>query len=121
MDLWVRKIGFPVVTVTEKSGQINLRQQRFLLSGDVKSEEDQTTWWIPLGLHTGDSASTASIHKTTALTQKEETIKDVNEGFYQLNKNLTGFYRTNYAPERLKKLGEARNQLTVEDKIGPHW
>jgi aminopeptidase N len=118
MDFWVRKIGFPVVTVAEEPGQIGLRQKRFLLAGDVKAEEDQTTWWIPLGLHSGDSASTATVHKTTALTQKEDTIRDVNTGFYQLNKNLTGFYRTNYPPDRLKKLGEARDQLTVEDKIG---
>ncbi|KAL5114216.1 hypothetical protein ACEQ8H_007918 [Pleosporales sp. CAS-2024a] len=118
MDLWVRKIGFPVVTIAEEPGQIGLRQQRFLLSGDVKAEEDQTTWWIPLSLHTGSSASTTSLHKTTALTQKEETIRNIDDGFYQINKNLTGFYRTNYPAERLKKLGEARSQLTTEDKIG---
>ncbi|KAI9872479.1 MAG: hypothetical protein M1823_008158, partial [Watsoniomyces obsoletus] len=107
MDFWVRKIGFPVVTVSEESGQIGLRQQRFLLSGDVKSEEDQTTWWIPLGLHTGSSVSATSVHETTALTKKEDTIRNVDNGFYQINKNLTGFYRTNYPAERLKKLGEA--------------
>jgi aminopeptidase N len=118
MDLWVRKIGFPVVTVAEEPGQIGLQQQRFLLSGDVKPEEDQTTWWIPLGLHTGSSASAASLHETTAMTKKEQTIRNVDESFYQINKNLTGFYRTNYPAERLKKLGEARSQLTVEDKIG---
>lgn len=118
MDFWVRKIGFPVVTVAEEPGQIGLRQQRFLLAGDVKSEEDQTTWWIPLGLHTGSSATTASLHQTTALTQKEDTIRNVDDGFYQINKNLTGFYRTNYPADRLKKLGEARSQLTVQDKIG---
>lgn len=118
MDLWVRKIGFPVVTVAEEPGQIGLRQKRFLLAGNVKAEEDQTTWWIPLGLHTGESAAAATTHETTALTQKEGTIRNMNDSFYQLNKNLTGFYRTNYPPDRLKKLGEARDQLTVEDKIG---
>lgn len=30
----------------------------------------------------------------------------------------TGFYRTNYPAERLKKLGEARYKLSTEDKIG---
>jgi aminopeptidase N len=118
MDFWIRKIGFPVVTVAEEPGQIGLRQQRFLLSGDVKPEEDQTVWWIPLGLHTGASASAASLHKVNALTQKEDTIRDVDDSFYQINKNLTGFYRTNYPPERLIKLGEARHDLTVQDKIG---
>jgi aminopeptidase N len=118
MDVWVRKIGFPVVTVAEEPGQIGLRQQRFLLSGDVKPEEDQTTWWIPLGLHSGSSASSATLHETSALTQKEDTIRNVNDDFYQLNKDLTGFYRTNYPAERLKKLGDARAQLSVQDKIG---
>jgi len=118
MDFWVRKIGFPVVTVAEELGQIGVRQQRFLLSGDVKSEEDQTTWWIPLGLHSGASAASSTLHKTSAMTKKEETIRNVDEGFYQLNKNQTGFYRTNYPAERLKKLGEARAELTVQDKIG---
>lgn len=118
MDFWVRKIGFPVVTVTEEAGQIGLRQQRFLLAGDVKPEEDSTVWWIPLGLHTGSSASAASLHKTVAMTKKEETVQEIDTGFYQVNKNLTGFYRTNYTQDRLKKLGEARHDLTVEDKIG---
>lgn len=118
MDFWIRKIGFPVVTVTEEPGQIGLRQQRFLLSGDAKPEEDETVWWIPLGLYTGADASAASLHKTGALGKKEDTIRDIDETFYQINKNLTGFYRTNYPPARLAKLGEARHHLTVEDKIG---
>jgi aminopeptidase N len=118
MDNWIRKIGFPVVTVAEEPGQISLRQQRFLLSGDVKPEEDQTVWWIPLGLKTGSSASTATVHKVNALTQKQDTIKDVDQSFYQINKDLTGFYRTNYPPQRLAKLGEARHELSVQDKIG---
>jgi aminopeptidase N len=118
MDNWIRKIGFPVITVAEEPGQISLRQQRFLLAGDAKPEEDETVWWIPLGLHSGSSASEASLHKTNALTQKEDTIRNVDDSFYLVNKNLTGFYRTNYPAERLKKLGEARQSLTVEDKIG---
>jgi aminopeptidase N len=46
MDPWIRKIGFPVVTVAEEPGQISVRQSRFLTSGEVKPEEDQTKWWI---------------------------------------------------------------------------
>lgn len=44
MDPWIRKIGFPVVTIAEEPGQISLRQSRFLLSGDTKAEEDETIW-----------------------------------------------------------------------------
>ena len=115
MDFWIRKIGFPVVTVAEEPGQIGVRQERFLLTGDIKPEEDETIWWIPLGLRTGPNATA---HKVTAITSKEETIRDVDESFYKINVNQTGFYRTNYPPERLRKLGAAKDRLSIEDKIG---
>jgi aminopeptidase N len=115
MDPWIRKIGFPVVTLAEEPGQIGARQSRFLLTGDVKPEEDETTWWIPLGLMTSAKSAEAG---TGALTSKQETIRDVDESFYKINANQTGFYRTNYPPARLTKLGEAREQLSTEDRIG---
>lgn len=104
-----------MLTVAEEPGQIGVRQSRFLSTGDVKPEEDQTTWWVPLGLKTKSKGSSVA---TTALTSKEETIRDVDDSFYKLNANQMGFYRTNYPPERLARLGSARNTLSVEDKIG---
>ncbi|KAI9716983.1 MAG: hypothetical protein M1828_007497 [Chrysothrix sp. TS-e1954] len=115
IDPWIRKIGFPVLTVAEEPGQISVRQSRFLSTGDVKSEDDETIWWLPLGLQT---ASEASADTTKALTVKEDTIRQVDEKFYKLNKDQTGFYRTNYPPARLAKLGEAKDQLSIQDKIG---
>lgn len=53
-----------------------------------------------------------------ALTIKEQTIRDVEESFYKLNSNQTGFYRTNYPPDRLAKLGASKHRLSIEDKIG---
>jgi len=104
-----------VLTVAEEPGQIGVRQSRFLSTGDVKPEEDQTTWWIPLGLKTDPKDASAA---TKALTAKQETIRDIDESFYKLNADQMGFYRTNYPPGRLAKLGSARNKLTVQDKIG---
>lgn len=115
MDPWIRKIGFPVVTVAEEPGQISVQQRRFLLTGDVKTEEDQTTWWIPLGLKTASKTASSA---AGALTTKEDTIRGVDESFYKLNADQTGFYRTNYPPNRLLKLGEAKDKLSIEDKIG---
>jgi aminopeptidase N len=115
MDPWIRKIGFPVVTVAEEPGQITIEQSRFLITGDVKADEDTTTWWIPLGLKTAAKPTEAS---STALTAKNDTIRNIDESFYKLNADQTGFYRTNYPPERLAKLGKARAQLSSEDKIG---
>lgn len=114
MDPWIRKIGFPVVTVAEEPGQISIRQSRFLTTGDVKPEEDDTIWWIPVGLRTGTPTKTIQ----SALTVKEDTIREVDDEFYKLNADLSGFYRTNYPPQRLQKLGASSDRLSMEDKIG---
>ena len=94
---------------------MGVRQSRFLLTGDVKLEEDETVWWVPLGITTD---SQAAERKSNALTVKEETIRDVDESFYKLNSRQTGFYRTNYPPKRLAKLGRSKDKLDIEDKIG---
>lgn len=114
-DPWIRKIGFPVLTVAEEPGQIGVRQSRFLSTGDVKMEEDDVLWWIPLGLRSTQKAAGAA---TEALTSKEATIRDVDETFYKLNADQTGFYRTNYPPARLAKLGTQSDKLSTEDRIG---
>ena len=114
MDPWIRKIGFPVVTVAEEPGQISLKQTRFLTTGDVKAEEDETTWWVPLALKTGSQDTSTGIN----LTVKQETLRGIEDRFYKLNTDQTGFYRTNYPPARLTRLGQAQDLLSVEDKIG---
>lgn len=114
MDPWIRKIGFPVVTVAEEPGQISIKQSRFIKSGDAKPEEDQTLWWIPVGLKTGEPAKI--IH--SALQQKSDTVRDIDDAFYKINADQTGFYRTNYPPQRLSKLASATDKLSTEDKVG---
>ncbi|RAH63865.1 M1 family metallopeptidase [Aspergillus aculeatinus CBS 121060] len=116
MDPWIRKIGFPVITITEEPGQINIRQNRFLSTGDAKPDEDETTWWIPLGIQ---SAREVSDTNKGALVSKSDSVPGVGqESFYKINKNLSGFYRTNYPADRLAKLGQSLNLLSTEDKIG---
>lgn len=115
-DPWIRKIGFPVVTVAEEPGQISIRQNRFLSSGDAKPEEDQTTWWIPLGIKGGSNTTDAN---SQALVSKSDTIRGVGQDtFYKINKDLSGFYRTNYPADRLATLGQSLDKLSTEDKIG---
>ncbi|GIZ46634.1 hypothetical protein CKM354_000975300 [Cercospora kikuchii] len=115
MDPWVRKIGFPVVTVAEEPEQISVQQSRFLSGGDVKPEEDTTTWWIPLGLKTGPQATDA---KREALTVREDTYRDIDTSFYKVNGDQTGFYRTNLPPPRLVELSKHLEKLSIQDRIG---
>ncbi|KAB8234627.1 peptidase family M1-domain-containing protein [Aspergillus alliaceus] len=116
MDPWIRKIGFPVITVTEEPSQISIRQSRFLSTGDAKPEEDETTWWIPLGIKSGSKMENVN---SRALIAKTDTVQGVSkDSFYKINKELSGFYRTNYPADRLAKLGKSLDLLSTEDKIG---
>ncbi|KAL7931725.1 peptidase family M1 domain-containing protein [Trichoderma chlorosporum] len=114
MHPWISKIGHPVLTVSEEPGKISVKQSRFLSTGDVKPEDDTTTWWLPLGLvgKKGEDGIAA-----LSLTEKEDTILDVDSEFYKLNSNATGFYRVAYPPARLAKLSTQLDKLSTEDKI----
>ncbi|KAL2270672.1 hypothetical protein VTJ83DRAFT_43 [Remersonia thermophila] len=118
MKPWIEKVGFPVLTVSEaaQKPQITVRQSRFLSTGDVKPEDDTTTWWVPLALKGKVGAQDGAV-EAVSLTTKETTIDDVSKDFYQLNAGATGFYRVNYPEERLRLLGTQLQHLTTEDKI----
>ncbi|KAJ9138656.1 Aminopeptidase [Pleurostoma richardsiae] len=114
MSTWIEKIGFPVLTIAEEPSQITVKQSRFLSTGDVKPEDDTTTWWVPLAFQ--GKTGTQGI-EPLALTAKEDTVGSVNEDFYVINSNATGFYRVNYPPARLQRLGTQLDRLSTEDKI----
>ncbi|KAE9372132.1 aminopeptidase-like protein [Stipitochalara longipes BDJ] len=115
MDPWIQSIGFPVLTVSEEPDQISIKQARYLSTGDVKPEDDTTTWWVPLGLE-GKSGQTSVA--PIAFTKKKDVIRDVDDSFYKLNKDNAGFYRVNLPPARLTKLGRQIDRLSISDKIG---
>lgn len=118
IDNWIRKVGLPVVTVAEEPGQISLKQSRYLSTGDVKPDEDTTTWWVPLGLEGKTNVQGVA---PIGLTDKETVIRDIDDSFYKINKDNTGFYRTNYPPARLAKLGTQIDRLSTSDKIGTYF
>ena len=101
--------------MAEEPGQITVRQSRFLSTGDVEPIEDESVWWIPLGLKMNNENSGPS---KKALTSKVEVLRDIDETFYKLNHDMNGFYRTNYPAERLIKLGKTRSRLPIQDRIG---
>lgn len=116
MDTWIRKIGYPVITIAEELDQISIEQSRFLLAGDVKPEEDQTHWWVPLLLN--EKSWRPQSEKITELTTKEATLRHIDTSSYVLNTGRTGFYRVNYPPNRLAILGKQHHNLSATDKIG---
>ncbi|KAJ5263480.1 hypothetical protein N7478_011085 [Penicillium angulare] len=118
MEIWTRKVGFPVLTVTEdeESKTIHIRQSRFLSSGDLEPDEDETIYPVPLAFHTTNN----DIDMDIKLRTREATFNVTTLDFFKLNANHSGFYRTAYSPERLKKLGQVTNSplFTAEDHVG---
>jgi aminopeptidase N len=115
MDPWIRKIGYPVITVTEGLDHISVKQSRFLSTGDVKAEDDETIWWVPLRLR-GKIGIKEAV--PVALITKCDIIRDVDASFYKINVDNTGFYRTNYPPSRLESFGKQIDRLSFSDRIG---
>ena len=118
MDIWTKKVGYPVITVTENTSDssITVKQNRFLRTGDVKPDEDEVLFPVILGLRTKKA-----VNEELMLTKREQTFKlDDGLDFYKLNADHSALFRTNYTPERLSKLGEAARSglLTVEDRAG---
>ncbi|KAJ5095945.1 hypothetical protein NUU61_005301 [Penicillium alfredii] len=117
MDIWTKNVGFPVISVTENaaSSSIQLKQNRFLRTGDVRPEEDTTLYPVILGLRTKEG-----VNEGVMLTEREKEFQVPDLDFYKLNADHSSIYRTSYTPERLKKLGEAAKEghLTVEDRAG---
>lgn len=117
---WTLKIGFPIISVTEKeNGDIVLRQDRFLSTGDLTEEENQTVWWIPLRISSGPGNEDFVAGAPKILDTKEITIPGLaKEEFFKLNKDQTGVFRVNYSAERLASIAASIDKLNLNDKIG---
>ncbi|KAG0221206.1 hypothetical protein BGW41_007111 [Actinomortierella wolfii] len=107
MNTWTRIIGFPILDVQDENGVVTVEQHRFLASNDVKPDEDETIWWVPLGVYP-KPASIQDSNQTLKTRKLSFEIPEAKENsFYLLNKDYTGVFRTKYSSENLRRLGEA--------------
>lgn len=114
MDKWVKHTGYPVVQVREDGNDVHVEQHRFLTTGDVKPEDDTTEWPVFLKVLTEDG-----IDNDAKLTARKGSFKLTgSDDFFKINANSSGFYRTQYSSERLEKLGNAADKLSVRDRVG---
>ncbi|KAI0668551.1 leucyl aminopeptidase [Trametes maxima] len=122
MDNWVKKIGYPVVTVTEKEDGIHVRQDRFLETGPADPKDNETIWTIPLNLLTVGSDGKAVVNKDILLDEREKFIPLDTSKPFKLNSDTTGFYAVSYSADRLAKLGQQaaapNSPFSLSDRIG---
>lgn len=117
MDIWTKNVGYPIITVTEneKEKTINVKQNRFLRTNDVKPEEDNVLYPVFLGLRTKNG-----INDSLVLSKREQDFEVPDLDFFKINADHSGIYRTSYSSQRLEKLGKAAKEglLSVEDRAG---
>jgi tricorn protease interacting factor F2/3 len=82
---WIRKPGYPVITVTLNKGKLALKQERFLLSGTAED-----VWPIPVVMKLNRE------YRKLLFNKKEETIDVENVESLKINADQTGFYRVYY-------------------------
>lgn len=114
-EAWIHKPGHPVLTVTEdaEKDELVVTQNRYMSSGDVTAEEDETIWHVPLWIEDGSAEK-----RSVILTARRQVIPGVNRDRYTINSEGVGFYHVNYPPERLAKFGEEHETLIADFKIG---
>lgn len=113
MNIWTKKVGFPVITVTEDGNKVTFKQNRYLSTGDVKKDEDETLYPVFLALATKEG-----IDSSLALYEREKTIELKDSSFFKANGAQSGIYITSYSDDRWAKLGEQADLLSVEDRTG---
>ncbi|KAK5963129.1 metallo-aminopeptidase PWA37_004832 [Arxiozyma heterogenica] len=113
MNIWTKKVGFPVITVKEEGNEITFTQNRYFSTGDVKPEEDETLYPVFLALK-----SKNGVDSSLELKERSMTVKLDDVDFFKVNGDQSGIYITSYSDERWKKLGQQANLLSVEDRTG---
>jgi aminopeptidase N len=113
---WIRKIGFPYVSVEVlENDQVKFTQHRFLSGGDATEEEDQTLWYIPLNISTGKEPSDRI---EASLTERSTVVEKIGESFFKINKDSTGFYRVVYDSKSRESIKANIDKLSSTDIVG---
>ncbi|SMN18466.1 similar to Saccharomyces cerevisiae YHR047C AAP1 Arginine/alanine aminopeptidase, overproduction stimulates glycogen accumulation [Maudiozyma saulgeensis] len=113
MKIWTQKVGFPLITVIEGKDKLTFVQHRYLSTGDVLPEEDETIYPVFLSIKTKNGVDTSLV-----LDEKIKSF-DVKYGdFYKINSDQAGLFITAYPAKRWTTFGKQRKLLSVEDRTG---
>jgi len=100
MSEWIKKPGYPVLSVSLKSGKIAVRQERFLFSGRA----EKTTWPVPITMRLNGATKRLLMDKEEELVDVPGKVESV-----KLNVDQTGFYSkpVRAALESRRRIGRA--------------
>ncbi|TPX67464.1 hypothetical protein CcCBS67573_g07482 [Chytriomyces confervae] len=113
MQAWTEEAGYPLVTIEnqeynaqEKTLTVTLSQSRFLSAGDLKPEEDNVMWWVPITVASHLTGKTGPIKHV--LTEKQGFIffpYDASKNaFWKLNIGAAGLYCVKYQETQIAQI-----------------
>jgi tricorn protease interacting factor F2/3 len=106
MEAWIKKKGYPLVTVSKKGNKLHLKQEQFLLTG----ENSTHTWPIPL--------TVKRKLKTESILYEDKDLEIDALGFLKLNADQTGFYRVRYDEGTFRRILSKLHELSTLDRWG---
>lgn len=115
MDIWTKRPGYPLISVSEKNpGTLLLSQKRFLSGSTLKVKND-TLWPVPVTLVSDEGES-----KPYLLSGAAVAIHKPGLSWCKVNSDETGFYRTWYSESLLTEMKQALSQgrLSEADRYG---
>ncbi len=106
MEAWIKKKGYPVVSVSRGEGKLRLRQEQFLLAEAGGRGE----WPIPLTVKRRSMIE-------SVLFEGGDLEIDAS-GLLKLNADQAGFYRVWYDEETLRNILSSLDDLSPLDRWG---
>lgn len=113
MDVWTKKPGYPLVSVSEKDDTLVFTQKRFF-QGNTPPK-DSTVWPIPLSFISDRGDTEPYLFDT-----KKMTLINPETRFCKLNASESGFFRVAYSTEMLGRLVDpiSSSELGESDRYG---
>ncbi len=117
MAVWTGKSGYPVISVSlgGKTSKLVIKQERYFSSeGSKLKSKDNTLWPIPLSFVSPKGA------QNIPLMISKKAIVPKPDGWFKMNANESGLYRTNYDAKFLEALSIpiGQNKLSSVDRLG---
>jgi len=119
MPTFVLQPGVPLLSLSTScnkgSDNLELKQQRFLVSPERLQSASNEIWQIPTCTKTDKNVA----GDCSLITQREQTVSSQSCSDWVFgNRDAKGYYRVAYAPEDLKKVADAaEQQLNVPERI----
>ncbi|CAG5041327.1 unnamed protein product [Parnassius apollo] len=125
MDSWTLQTGFPVLTITKDydTGEIEFKQERFVLINNTLEDQKSPVWWIPVSYTTAAEKDFESTRPQLWLRgERSIVVKNISisrNDWIIANIQQTGFYRVNYDQHNWELLIKILNDPSRFQEIHP--